>query len=452
MIGIRLESNAVRLTPFKKGMEMTEKKNLEPTLPPLLPETTQVMDTLMACELVKKALQLAVDQDQQCVDEQVEITEIPSSPFGEDLRGKDFVERFARYGLKDILVDEVGNVIAVRPGVGPEPRTKLVISAHLDTVFAKDSNFKVRQEGNSYYAPSIGDDSRGLAGLLQVLRMFNELNVQTIGDVIFVATVGEEGEGDLRGVKNLFRDPNVDIDGFISFDWSDPRECVVGATGSFRYRVSFDGPGGHSYLGFGLPSAIHAMFRTGETLCNLEVPKDPKTTYTVGVIKGGTTVNAIAAHASMDIDMRSTENSSLCALRDKILPCFEKAAEDENAHWGVTDEANKVKVTITPIGERPAGQQAPESPVCQAVRAGLLALGLPLNMYASTSGDHNVSLSMGIPSLCIGAGGRNYKMHTLEEVWERVDAYQGPQLAFLMVCALAGLDGVTKGILPKRAH
>ena len=150
--------------------------------------------------------------------------------------------------------------------------------------------------------------------------------------------------------------------------------------------------------------------------------------------------------------MRSTENASLLALRDKILPCFEKACEEENAHWGITDEANKVKVTVTPIGNRPAGQQPYESPVCQAIRAGLLALGLPLHMYASTSGDHNVSLSMGIPSLAMGAGGRNWKMHTLEEVYEHVDAYQGPQLAFLMACAMSGVDGVTKGFLKKRAR
>ena len=430
----------------------TEKKNLEPGLPPLLPETKTVMDTLMAADLIKKALQLAVDQDDLCLQEQIAITETPSSPFGEEIRGKDFVERFTKLGLLDVHMDEVGNVIGRRPGVGPEPRTKLIISAHLDTVFAKDTNFKVRQEGNRFYAPSIGDDSRGLAGLLQVIRMFQELNIQTLGDIIFVATVVEEGEGDLRGVNHLFRDPNVDVDAFMSLDWCDPSEAIVGATGSLRYRVSFDGPGGHSYLGFGQPSAIHALMRTGKVLCDLEVPKDPKTTYTVGVVKGGTTVNSIAAHASMDIDMRSTENASLLALRDKILPCFEKACEEENAHWGITDEANKVKVTVTPIGNRPAGQQPYESPVCQAIRAGLLALGLPLHMYASTSGDHNVSLSMGIPSLAMGAGGRNWKMHTLDEVYEHVDAYQGPQLAFLMACAMSGVDGVTKGFLKKRAR
>ncbi len=429
---------------------MTEKKNLEPGLPPLLPETKTVMDTLMSADIVQKALKLAVEQDKQCLEEQIEITEIPSSPFGEELRAEDFVERFNRYGLEDVHIDEIGNVIGLRPGMGTEPRTKLVIAAHLDTVFAKDTNFKVRREGNCYYAPSIGDDSRGLAALLQVVRMFNELNIQTPGDIIFVANVGEEGEGDLRGVKHIFRDPNVDVDAFISIDWCDPREAIVGATGSLRYRISFDGPGGHSYLGFGQPSAIHALMRTSQTLADLEVPTEPKTTYTVGVIKGGTTVNSIAAHAEMDIDMRSTMNESLLALRDKVMPCFERAAEEENARWGITDETKKVKVTATMIGDRPAGQQPHESPVCQTIRAGLLAMGLPLNMYASTSGDHNKPLSMGIPSLAMGGGGRNWKMHTLEEGYEHKDAYQGPQLVFLMACAMLGVDGVVKGILKKR--
>ena len=248
----------------------TEKKNLEPGLPALLPETKTVMDTLMAADIVKKALQLAVDQDELCLKEQIAITETPSSPFGEEIRGKDFVERFTQLGLKDVHMDEVGNVIGVREGTGPEPRTKLIISAHLDTVFSKDTDFKVSKEGNCYYAPSIGDDSRGLAGMLQVIRMFQELNIQTLGDIIFVATVGEEGEGDLRGVKHLFRDPNVDVDAFMSLDWCDPSDAIVGATGSLRYRVSFDGPGGHSYLGFGQPSAIHALMRTGKVLCDLD--------------------------------------------------------------------------------------------------------------------------------------------------------------------------------------
>ena len=429
---------------------MTEKQNLEPGLPPLLPETKNVMDTLMASELIQKALKLAVDQDQMCLEEQIAITEIPSAPFNEQLRAADFEKRFTALGLEGVHIDEVGNVIGVRPGVGPEPRTKLVIAAHLDTVFTMEDNFKVRREGNCYYAPSIGDDSRGLAALLQVIRMFQELKIETTGDIIFVANVGEEGEGDLRGVKHLFKDPNVDIDAFISIDWADPCCAIVGATGSLRYRVHFDGPGGHSYLGFGQPSAIHALMRTSETLANLEVPKDPKTTYTVGVIRGGTTVNSIAAHASMDIDMRSTEHHSLLALRDKVVPCFEKAAADENARWGITDEANQVKVTLEKIGDRPAGQQPYESPVCQTIRAGLLALDLPLHMYASTSGDHNVALSMGIPALAMGGGGRNWKMHTLEEGYEHVDGYQGPQLTFLMAAAMSGVNGVAGGILKKR--
>ena len=247
-----------------------EKQNLEPTLPALLPQTKSVMDTLMATEVVQKALKLAVEQDQQCLEDQIAITEIPSAPFNEHLRAADFEKRFTALGLKDVHIDEVGNVIGVRPGVGPEPRTKLVIAAHLDTVFKMEDNFKVRREGNCYYAPSIGDDSRGLAALLQVIRMFQELNIETVGDLVFVANVGEEGEGDLRGVKHLFKDPDVDIDGFISIDWADPRCAIVGATGSLRYRVHFDGPGGHSYLGFGQPSAIHALMRTSETLANLE--------------------------------------------------------------------------------------------------------------------------------------------------------------------------------------
>ena len=427
-------------------------QNIESTLPELLPETQAVFDILSADAKIQAGLKTAFDQDDACLQEQITITEIPSWPFGEHLRAADFVERFNALGLKDVHIDEVGNVIGTRPGVGPEPRTKLVIAAHLDTVFTETTDYKVKKEGNRYLAPSIGDDTRGLASLLQVIRCLQENNIETVGDIVFVGDVGEEGVGDLRGVKHIFKNADVDIDGFISIDWCDPTVAIVGATGSLRYRVNFDGPGGHSYLGFGIPSAIHALMRTSETLADLEVPADPKTTYTVGVITGGSTVNSIAAHAHMDIDMRSTENTSLLALRDKIFPAFQKACDDENAHWGVTDPAMQIKCTIEQIGDRPAGQQPYESPVCQAIRGGLKQLGLPLTKYISTSGDHNVALSLGIPALAMGGGGDNGKMHTVDEWYEHNDGYKGPQLTFLMACALSGVNGLTKGIMPKRQH
>ena len=427
----------------------TEKKNLEPGLPPLLPETKTVMDTLMAADLIKKALQLAVDQDDLCLQEQIAITETPSSPFGEEIRGKDFVERFTKLGLLDVHMDEVGNVIGRRPGVGPEPRTKLIISAHLDTVFAKDTNFKVRQEGNRFYAPSIGDDSRGLAGLLQVIRMFQELKIQTLGDIIFVATVGEEGEGDLRGVKHLFRDPNVDVDAFMSLDWCDPSDAIVGATGSLRYRVSFDGPGGHSYLGFGQPSAIHALMRTGKVLCDLEVPKDPKTTYTVGVVKGGTTVNSIAAHCEVEIDMRSFDNKCLLALEAEILSKFDEAVAEENASWTITDPERILKVTKTAIGDRPAGTRPHDCPVLQVARSAQKVLGIELTQYGRSSTDANAPMSENIPSTCLCSGGHAENAHNVKEFFEMIDTHLGPQLLTLAALSLVGVED-EEPLLPKK--
>ena len=384
------------------------------------------------------------------MDEQVELCEIPAPTFMEEKRAQSVLERMKAYGLTDVKMDEIGNVIGVRKGT-VEGGPILVLGAHMDSVFSIDTDVTVKKDGIRYSAPGIGDNCSGLRAILQVLRGLEEANIQTKGDIWFVGTVGEEGNGDIRGSKHLVK--NNKIDGFIAVDSTDVGRVLYGATGSHRWRVSIDGLGGHSFAEYGkTPSAIHAMARAIEKFADLRPAADPKTTWTVGTIKGGTTVNSIAAHCSIDIDMRSTENASLLALRDKILPAFEQAVNEENAHWGITDEANKVKVTITPIGNRPAGQQPYESPVCQAIRAGLLALGLPLHMYASTSGDHNVSLSLGIPSLAMGAGGRNWKMHTLDEVYEHVAAYQGPQLAFLMACAMSGVAGVTKGFLKKRAR
>ena len=428
----------------------TEKKNLEPGLPPLLPETKTVMDTLMAADLIKKALQLAVDQDNLCLQEQIAITETPSSPFGEEIRGKDFVERFTKLGLLVVHMDEVGNVIGRRPGVGPEPRTKLIISAHLDTVFPAGTNPKVRQEGNRYLAPGISDDARGLAAILQVLRTLQEFKIQTIGDILFVGSVGEEGNGDLRGSKYLFNKSGIHIDGFISVDGVNVNRVLCGATGSKRYRVHFDGPGGHSWNAFGTPSAIHAIGRAIAKIADLQTVSDPKTTFTCGTIKGGTTVNSIAAHVEMELDMRSAGAKELDELEARILPIFEQAAKDENARWGYKDE-DGVKLTLEPIGHRPGGGQKDEVSVLQAARGAMAALGIPLYSYAFASTDHNVAVNKGIPATTLGGGGKEGFNHNVKEWYEPVDAYQGPQLAMLTSLVLVGVEGVSEPVLEKRA-
>ena len=226
-------------------------------LAPVLSNVTASADKLAACPTVKEALAAILRDEKITLADQIAITEVEAPPFHEDERAKDLVRRFQALGLTDVTIDQEGNVIARRPGTGNGPT--LVLGAHLDTVFPAGTDVRVREENGIYHAPGISDDARGLAVILQVLRTMQEKNIQTIGDICFVCTVGEEGNGDLRGSKYLFLKSGMKIDGFISVDGVDVGRLLCAATGSKRYRVHFDGPGGHSWKNFGYASAIHAL-------------------------------------------------------------------------------------------------------------------------------------------------------------------------------------------------
>ena len=282
---------------------------------------------------VQKALDVALRDVQLAMDEQVELCEIPSPTFHEEKRAAEMVKRLKAYGLDDVRIDEIGNVIGVRKGVqagGPV----LVLGAHMDSVFPEGTDVTVRKEGNRYIAPGIGDNCTGLRTILQILRSLQEAQIQTKGDIWFVGTVGEEGNGDIRGSKHIVK--NEPIDGFIAVDNTDVTRILFGGTGSHRWRVTIKGLGGHSWADYGkIPSAIHAMARAIAKFADLRPAADPKTSWTVGTIKGGTSVNSIAGSCSVDIDMRSTENASLEAIEQLILSKFEEAVAEENASWAI---------------------------------------------------------------------------------------------------------------------
>jgi acetylornithine deacetylase/succinyl-diaminopimelate desuccinylase-like protein len=239
------------------------------------------------------------------------------------------LKRFQELGLKDASIDTEGNVIGLRKGSGGG-RPKLVVSAHLDTVFPEGTDVSVKEKDGVILAPGIGDDSRGLAALLSLIKSINANEITTVGDVMFVGTVGEEELGNLRGVKALFRD-HADIDGFISIDGLGITRVVNQATGSHRYEMIFKGPGGHSFQEFGLPSAIHAMGRAIAKISDLQTPAEPKTTFTVGTVSGGTSVNAIAGDARMAVDMRSNSTEELLKLEARLLDLIKEAVVEENA-------------------------------------------------------------------------------------------------------------------------
>jgi len=410
-----------------------------------------VFKTLSSKPAVKAALEQIRREDERTLREQIEISEIPAPSRMEEARGNDYARRLRELGLTDIATDSEGNVIARRPGTNRNGPT-LVLSAHLDTVFSADTDVKVRKEGNRYHGAGIGDDARGLTVLLTVLRSMQEHKLRTQGDVLFVATVGEEGLGNLRGVKALFRD-RKDIDGFISVDGTDsPRlpagesEVVARAVGSHRWQITFTGPGGHSYENFGTPSAVHAMGRAISAISDLQAPTEPKTTFTVSIVSGGTAINAIAEKAQLQLDIRSESATALAALEEQILAAAERAGAEEGTRWG----GAPVKVERTLLGDRPAGAGSSDSLMASTWIGALVSLGQKPPTPVAGSTDSNVPLGLGIPALTAPGGGIGDKAHSLDEWYEPVNSYLGPQGLLLTTLALTGIEGGPTALLPRR--
>jgi acetylornithine deacetylase/succinyl-diaminopimelate desuccinylase-like protein len=401
---------------------------------------------ILAHPKVTKTLEDIKADDDTALAEQKRITEIPAPPYKEKVRAEYYLKRMQELGFKDASIDSEGNVIALRKGTGGG-RPKLVVSAHLDTVFPEGTDVTVKEKDGVILAPGIGDDSRGLAALLSLIKSINANNIATVGDIMFVGTVGEEELGNLRGVKALFRD-HADIDGFISIDGLGISRVVNQATGSHRYEMIFKGPGGHSFQEFGLPSAIHAMGRAIAKISELQTPSDPKTTFTVGTVSGGTSVNAIASEAKMAVDMRSNSTDELLKLEARLLDLVKQAVVEENARW----KSDKITVEIKLIGDRPAGIVAMDSPIVQATqRAVTVITRAPRVTFAGSSTDSNLAMSQGIPAVTIGGGGEGGNWHSRNEWYKPVDAWYGPQNALLTILVLTGLDGVTKPALQVRA-
>lgn len=389
---------------------------------------------------VKAALQQCVDEAEFAKGEQIRISEIPAPTFKESVRAEEIARLLRAYGLTDVVIDPIGNVVGRRPGTLGKKGPVLAMGAHMDTVFPEGTDVRVTEKDGAYYGPGLGDNASNLRSMMQILRALTEQKIQTQGDLLFVGTVGEEGNGDIRGVKALF-DGSRHIDGFLALDSSDVGRILYGATGSHRWRVTISGAGGHSYADFGLiPSAIHAMGRAVAKIADVEVPEEPKTTFSVGLIKGGTSVNTIAPSAVVDVDMRSVDNDTLLKLEKTILETFHQAVAEENARWKVTDDEKKLRVSFEQIGSRPAGLRPVDCPVLQSARSAQKVLGIPMTKYNCASTDANKPISLGIPATCLSSGGIGRGAHTPEEHFIFKDIHLGPQLALLTALALVGTE------------
>ncbi|MDM0055065.1 M20/M25/M40 family metallo-hydrolase [Variovorax fucosicus] len=407
------------------------------------PAIDQAYTQLMASPAILKLLDAVKADHDRSVEDLKMLTEIEAPPFKEQKRAEAFLARMKALGLADAKIDAEGNVVGLRKGTGNGP--KLLISAHLDTVFPAGTDVKVKERDGKLYAPGISDDTRGLSVLLSWLKVLNDNKVQTVGDLLFVGNVGEEELGNLRGMKALFRD-QLDIDGMVGLEPAPDGSVLILGTGSHRYEFTFKGPGGHSYGAFGqVPSAIHGMGRAIAKIADVKTPSFPKTTFTVGTVGGGTSVNTIAPDARMAVDIRSDAMEPLLETEKKILAAVDEAVAEENKRWGVTTLAVSNKL----IGDRPGGRTPADSVMVEAAIRANTAFGHK-TLLSGASTDANVPMALGIPAIIIGGGGKTGGFHALSEWIDVTDGWKGAQNSLVTVLGLVGVQGVSEPLLPKR--
>lgn len=354
-------------------------------------------------------------QYDQVIADLIRITETPAPPFKEQVRAELFAAMLRDAGLADVTIDAEGNVLALRPGTANGP--VFVVSAHLDTVFPEGTPIKVTREGDRLMAPGIGDDSLGLASILAWVRLLEAEGVATRHPILFVATVGEEGPGDLRGVRYLFTKGAYKdrISGFLSVDGYYAERIVHAAVGSRRYRLAFNGPGGHSFGAFGIVNPMAAMAEAVRGLYAIQVPTEPKTTFAASVVSGGTSVNSIPNQILLEVDMRSGDAGALAELERGMLAAAQTAVAGENAARSV--EAGPIELAPELIGDRPAGMTPVDHPLVRDALAAARAAGFEAQLNASST-DANIPMSLGIPALTIGSGAGGGRAHSTDEYLE----------------------------------
>jgi acetylornithine deacetylase/succinyl-diaminopimelate desuccinylase-like protein len=394
----------------------------------------QAIRLLAASRQVEHALHYFEANPGPITDEHIRICSIPATPFAEQERAEYLAQRFRELGLSDVSIDEVGNCLGLYKGSSSSPL--IVVSAHLDTVFPAGTDFTVRRDGFRLLAPGISDDGCGLIALIAIVEAMRAAKIEIDGSILFVGTVGEEGEGNLRGVRHLLTSgawSKRKIDAFLSFDGPGVDRITNRALGSRRYRVEFNGPGGHSWGDFGVPNPVHALGRAISRLAAYPVPKDPRTTFNVGSVTGGTSINAIPEHAAMEVDLRSAADPELKRLDAFFRRAMKDAAEEENARRRPGDAPLKFQMEL--IGERPSGETPADSPLVKLAIESTRLLGVEPRLDQSST-DSNLPISLGIPAVTLGAGGTSGSSHTLAEWYDPRDRDKGLKRGLLLILGL----------------
>ncbi|WP_236033536.1 M20/M25/M40 family metallo-hydrolase [Belnapia mucosa] len=399
---------------------------------------TDTVAAILADPRFKAAVATLEREHDRTVEDIIRLTEIPAPPFKEERRAAAYLDMLRAHGLEEVEQDAVGNVMGRRRGSGNG--STVVVAAHLDTVFPEGTDVRVRREGTKLFAPGVGDDTRSLAVNLAFVRALDAAGIRTRADLLILGDVGEEGLGDLRGVRHFFTEGRHrdQVDAFFTVDSPEVDRIVTGGIGSKRYRIGFHGPGGHSFAAFGLVNPAYAMARAALALAGLAAPEAPRTTHCVSVLGGGTSVNAIPNAVWMEVDLRSQSAEELARLEAEFLRAVEAAAAEENAARSTRE--GPVTVEVAPIGDRPAGHTPVEAPIVQLATAAVAAHGYtPRQEYSST--DANIPMSLGIPAVKIGSGGRGGRAHSLEE-WidvEPGESLRGMSASLATILAVAGI-------------
>jgi acetylornithine deacetylase/succinyl-diaminopimelate desuccinylase-like protein len=386
---------------------------------------------------VRAAFERFDAQESQFALWQLEATRVAAPPFGEAARGAWLADRFRELGLIDVQTDEVGNVFGVRPGRG----SRLVaLSAHIDTVFPATTTLNVRQQGSRLYGPGVSDNGAGIAAILAVASVLGSARISHALPFVFIGNVGEEGEGDLRGMRHVFATPRWRdaIAYSVIIDGAGADTVVAEALGSRRFEVIVRGPGGHSWSDFGAPNPIIALGRTIEGFIQTPVPASPKTTFNVGVIRGGTSVNSIPESASMRVDLRSTSMAEIDRLERALRLALDRAvvAENRAASQHTTRKAQVVQSEVVEIGNRPAGDLAPDARLLKVIRAVDAQLGNTAQVQRAST-DANIPLSLGREAIAIGGGGSGGGAHTLQEWFDCNGRELGLRRILLTMLALS---------------
>ena len=401
-----------------------------------MPTASNSIQSLLEDERTRRAFEFFADHADQITNEQISICTIAAPPFGEANRAEFMRRRFAELGLNEAKIDAEGNVLALRRGRSERPL--LVVSAHLDTVFAAETDLTVRREDSKIFAPGIMDDACGLVALVALAEALQKFQIETSGTILFVATVGEEAAGNLRGVRHLFLNGEFAgrIDAFVSLDGAGVQQIVNAALGSRRYKIMMSGSGGHSWLDFGAANPVHALGRAVAKLAAYPLPKKHKTTFNVGRIAGGASVNVIPETAEIEVDLRSESEAELQRLDAFFRRAVAEAVEEENAARSPKSSPLEIESNLT--GTRPSGITAETDALVKAAIEATLAVGVEPSL-AMSSTDSNFPMSLNIPSVTLGAGGAGDKMHTLGEWFDPTGREIGLQRALLLILAHAGI-------------